>query len=159
EVTIMAVDGEATVFVNGNNAGQAFEWSPLVLSLTRTNRILTDRRVQVFESTVNVGYLTGLDMMADVANTAVPAANQGSSSYLLSPLGDEHTTTLATVTISDAALASLRLNGVTIDSGLFAQIPDTDLHVAQIPLAPGSSMLTANQPFRALLSGYAPVTR
>ncbi len=155
----MATEGEAAVFVNGINVGQAFEWSPLVLSLTGTNRILTDRRVQVFESTVNVGFQPTSELIADVTNTEVPAVNQGSSSYLLAPLADEYTTTLATITISDAAQPSLRLNGGMIDGALFTRIPDTDLHVAQIPLAAGPSLLSADLPFRAVLSGYAPITK
>src|SRR5258708_31594547 len=51
EVTVMATEGEASVFLNGEEAGKTFEWFPLVLSLTRTNSLQTDDNVQVFETT------------------------------------------------------------------------------------------------------------
>ncbi len=158
EVTVMATEGEATVFLNGEEAGKAFEWSPLVLSLTGTNRLQTDNQVQVVESTRNlVVDIATNTRTASYYMTTVPSAADGSTSYLLAPLADEYAITLATITIGDAARSSLRLNNAMVDGALFSPIANTDLFTAQIPLSSGPSLLTADKPFRAWLSASAPI--
>ncbi len=153
EVTVMAADGEADVFLNGENIGRTFEWSPLVLNLTGTNRLQTNRQVQIVQSTAGSSS-TG----ADYTMSTIPSAAEASSAYLLSPLADEYASTLTTVTIADTVLPTLRLNGAAVSGALFTPIANTDLLTAQIPLAAGSSFLTADRPFRAMLSGFAPNT-
>ncbi len=157
EVTIVAGSEAATIFVNGSDAGLAFDWSPLVLSLTGTNRILSDKPVQVFATMKDWAYASNPDLWVDDTMTMLPPSNAGSRSYLVTPLADEHTSTLATVAIPDAGRASLRLNGSVVASNLFIQVPNSDLYVAQIPIGAGANLLTADQPFRAILSGSSPV--
>ena len=153
EVTVVAADGEATIFLNGDAVGRAFEWSPLVLSLTGVNRLQSDRMVQLVQTTTNAG-----GGGADFTMSTVPSTLDGSSAYLLSSLADEYASTLATITISDADRPSLRLNGILVDSSAFVPVADSDLLTGQISLSVGPSFLTADRPFRVLLSGFAPPT-
>ena len=159
EVTVMATDGEAEVFLNGEDVGRTFEWFPLILSLTGTNRLQTDKGVQIFESTQDrIRFVPAYGLMTDFTMTLVPSVSNGSSSYLLSPLADEHSATLATITISNAVRPSLRLNGADVDDALFATVAGTDFLTAQIPLSAGPSLLTADKPFRVWLSGFSPIS-
>ena len=157
EVTVMAVDGEANVFLNGESIGQAFEWSPLVLNLTGANSLQSDRQVQVSQSTAKYFSNPPNGSILDSTFTTIPSAAEASDSYLLSPLADEYTSTVATVTVSSAVRPSLRLNGSAVDGSLFSPIANTDLFTAQIPISAGANLLTADKPFRALLSGFAPI--
>ncbi len=150
-IRVMASADNTEVKVNGSLVATLARGAFYDAILRTSNVIETNQPALVTQYSLGQSYD---GVVSDPFMMLVPPTEQFLDKYTFSTPESGFSNHYANVVVRTTALATLRLDGATLDSALFKPIGDGSYSGGQIPLAPGSHSIFAAAPFGLYVYGF-----